>query len=66
MTLVRSFIPSSKESEENRAEFWMCLSQEVLILQSEYLGILLKHVEEMNQDCFYEGLKLKIPADAGS
>ena len=45
---------------ENVAEFWVCLSQQVQILQSEYPGkIKLEHVEEMKCDCFYKGLNPK-------
>ena len=47
-------------SEENIAEFGVHLSQQVQILQSEYLGrIQQEHIEEMKQDCFYEGLNPK-------
>ena len=42
------------------AEFRMCLSQQVQILQSEYpVRILPEHEEEMKQDHFYEGLNSK-------
>ena len=42
---------------ENMAEFRVCLSQQVQILQMEYPGrIQQKHVEEVKQDCFYKGL----------
>ena len=42
---------------ENVAEFRVCLSQQVQILQTEYPSrIQQKHVEEVKCDCFYEGL----------
>ena len=42
---------------ENVAEFGVCLSQQVQILQSECLGrIQLEHVEEMKHDHFHEAL----------
>ena len=42
---------------KNVAEFRVCLSQQVQILQLEYPGrIQQEHIEEMKQDCFYEGL----------
>ena len=42
---------------ENVAEFRVILSQQVQILQTEYLGrIQQEHVEEVKWDCFYEGL----------
>ena len=42
---------------ENVAEFGVCHSQQVKILQMEYPGrIQQEHVEEVKQDCFYEGL----------
>ena len=44
----------------NVAKFRVHLSQQVQILQSEYLArIQQEHVEEMKQDCFYEGLNPK-------
>ena len=65
--MVMTFDTISKElyslkqgSEENVAEFWVCLSQQVQILQSEYQGrITQEHVEEMKWDFFYEGLNPK-------
>ena len=45
---------------ENVAKFRVCLSQQVQILQLEYQGrIQQEHMEEMKQDCFYEGLNPK-------
>ena len=42
---------------ENVAEFRVCLSQKVKILQMEYPSrIQQEHVEEVKWDCFYEGL----------
>ena len=42
---------------ENVAEFGVCLSQQVQILQMEYPSrIQQEHVEEMKWCCFYEGL----------
>ena len=42
---------------ENMAEFGVCLSQQLQILQAEYPGrIQQEHVEEVKWDCFYEGL----------
>ena len=39
------------------AEFGVCLSQKVQILQTEYMGrIQQEHVEEVKQNHFYEGL----------
>ena len=47
-------------SNGNIAEFGVHLSQQVQILQSEYLGrIQQKHVEEMKCSCFYDGLNPK-------
>ena len=62
--MVMMFDALSKEiyslkqtSGENVAEFGVHLSQQVQILQSEYLGrIQQEYVEEMKWDCFYEGL----------
>ena len=43
---------------DNLAEFSIYLSQQVQILQSEYLaGIQQEHMEEMKHDHFYEGSK---------
>ena len=45
---------------ENVAEFGVCLSQQVQILQMEYPSrIQQEHLEEVKQDCFYEGLSPK-------
>ena len=63
-SVVMSFDALSKElhsSEqgmgENMAECRVCLSQQVQVLQMEYPGrIQQEHVEEVKQDCFYEGL----------
>ena len=65
--MVMMFDALSKElyslkqwSGENVAEFGLHLSQQVQILQSEYPGrIQQEHVQEMNWDCFYEGLNPK-------
>ena len=47
-------------SGENVAKFGVHLSQQVQILQSEYVGrIQQEHVEEMKRVCFYEGLNPK-------
>ena len=44
-------------SGENVAEFGVCLSQQVQILQSEYPGrIHPEHIEEMRCDYFYKAL----------
>ena len=46
---------------ENVAEFRVCLSQQVQILQMEYPGrIQQEYVEEVKLDNFYEGLSLSI------
>ena len=46
---------------ENVPEFRVCLSQQVQILQMEYPSrTQIEHVEEVKQDCFYEGLNLSI------
>ena len=56
-TLSKELYPLTQGLSENVAELRICLSQQVQILQSEYLGrIQLKHMEEMKHDCFYEGL----------
>ena len=47
-------------SGENMTEFGVHLSQQVQILQLEYLGrIQQEHIEEMKRDHFYEGLNPK-------
>ena len=56
-TLSKELYSLKQGSGENVAKFGVHLSQQVKILQSEYPGrIQLEHVEEMKQDCFYEGL----------
>ena len=46
-----------QETGENVAKFEVCLSQQVQILQTEYLSRIHKeHVEAVKWDCFYEGL----------
>ena len=65
--VVMTFDTLSKEpyshkqgSWENVAKFGVCLSQQVQILQLEYLGrTQQEHVEELKWDCFYEGLNPK-------
>ena len=65
--VVMTFDALSKElyslmqgSNVNVGEFGIPLSQQVQILQSEYLGRIQKeHIEEMKHDCFYEGLNPK-------
>ena len=65
--VVMTFDALSKElyslkqgSNENVAEFGVCLSQQGQILQLEYLGrIQQEHVEEMKCDHFYDGLNPK-------
>ena len=56
--ILRKELYSPKKcSRENVAEFGVCLSWQVQILQSEYLGrFQQEHVEEMKQDPFYEDL----------
>ena len=66
-SIVMMFAALSKElysvkqgSGEIVAEFGVCMSQQVQILQLEYLGrIQQDHIEEMKQDGFYEGLNPK-------
>ena len=65
--VVMTFDALSKElcslkqgSGGNVAEFRVCLSQQVQILQSKYPGrIQQEHIEEMKWDCFYKGLNPK-------
>ena len=65
--IVMTFNTLSKElyylkqgSGENITEFGVHISQQVQIVQSEYLGtIQQEHIEEMKQDHFYEGLSPK-------
>ena len=59
-TLSKEIYSLKQGSGENVAEFNMCLSQQVQILQLEYLRrIQPKHMEEMKWDYFYEGLNPK-------
>ena len=56
-TLIKELYSLKQGSGGNVAEFGVHLTQQVQILQSEYLGrIQPKHMEEMKCDCFYEGL----------
>ena len=58
--LSRELYSLKQGSGENVAEFGVYLSQQVLILQSEYPGrIQPEHIEEMKHDCFYQGLNLE-------
>ena len=55
--LSNEFYSLKQTSGENVAEFWVHLSQQVQILQSEYVRrIQQEHVEKMKWDHFYEGL----------
>ena len=55
--LSKELYSLKKISRENVTEFRVCLSQQVWILQLEYLErIQQEHVEEMIWDHFYEGL----------
>ena len=55
-TLSMELYPLKQGLGEKVAEFGVHLTQQVQILQSQYLGrIQPKHVEEMKHDCFYEG-----------
>ena len=59
-TLSKELYSLKQGSGENVAKFRVHLSQQVQILQSEYLGrIQQEHMEEMKQDHFYEGLNPK-------
>ena len=59
-TLRKELLSLKQGSGKNVAEFRMCLSQQVQILQSEYPGrIQQEHVKDMKQDHFYEGLSPK-------
>ena len=59
-TLSKELYSHKQDSGENVAEFRVCLSQQVQILQSEYPGrIQQEHVEEMKKDHFYKGLNPK-------
>ena len=56
-TLSKELYSLKQGSGENVTKFGVCLSQQVQILQSEYLGrIQQEHIEEMKWDHFYEGL----------
>ena len=56
-TLSKELYSIKQTSGENVAEFGVCLSLQVQILQSEYMeSIQQEHVEEMNWHHFYEGL----------
>ena len=59
-TLSKELYSLKQESGENVAEFGVCLLQQVQIVQSEYLGrIQQEHMEGLEWDQFYEGLKPK-------
>ena len=59
-TLMKELYFLKQGSGKNVAEFGVCLSQQLQILQSEYLGsVQPEHVEKMRPDCFYEGLNPK-------
>ena len=56
-TLNKELYSLKQGTGEIVAEFGVCLSQKVQILQSDYWGrIQLEHIEEMKHDHFYEGL----------
>ena len=56
MTLSKELYSLKQGSGENITEFGEHLSQQVQILQSEYLGrIQQEHIEERKQDHFYKG-----------
>ena len=56
-TLSKEVYSLKQAMGQNMAEFRVCLSQQVQILQMEYPGrIQQEHVEEAKQDQFYEGL----------
>ena len=58
--LCKELYSLKQGSGENVTEFWVHLSQQVQILQSEYLGrIQPEHIEEMKWNCFYEFLNTK-------
>ena len=55
--LSKELYSLTQASRENVAKFRVCLSQQVQIPQSEYLGRIQEdHVEEMKQDHSYKGL----------
>ena len=59
-TFSKKLYSLKQGSRENVVKFGVCLSQQVQILQSEYLGrIQQEHEEEMKWDHFYEGLSPK-------
>ena len=56
-TLSKELYSLKQGMGENVAEFGVCLSQQVQILQKEYPGrIQQEHVEEVKWDHFYKGL----------
>ena len=56
--LSKELYPLKQGLGENVAEFQIHPSQQVQILQTEYLSrIQQEHVEEMKWDCFYEDLR---------
>ena len=56
-TLSKELYSLKQGMGENVAEFGVCLSQQVQILQMEYPGrIQQEHVEEVKQNHFYKGL----------
>ena len=58
--LSKEFYSLKQGSSGNIAEFGVCLSQQVQILQLEYPGSIHQvHMEEMKCGCFYEGLNPK-------
>ena len=58
--LSKEFYSLKQRAGENIATFGACLSQQVKILQMEYLGkIQQEHLEEMKCNCFYWGLNPK-------
>ena len=58
--LIKEFYSLKQGSEGNVADFGVCLSQQVQIVQSEYPGrIQPEHMEEMKPDHFYEDLNPK-------
>ena len=64
--LSKELYSLKKGMGQNVAGFRVCLSQQVQILQMEYPGrIQQEHVEEVKQDCFYEGLCHVVSVNVG-
>ena len=65
-TISKELYSLGQGTGDNVAEFRVCLSQQVQILQMEYPGrIQQEHVEEVKWDHFYEGLSPNVSADVG-